>query len=390
MSPPSPFQFTFDVGPGMPAGGDLRERRDANSKEVPASHRRLQAGLENALSINPALYPIALDASSGLVQLVSLSREDYETASFLDSRLLKPDMPIETHQYDDVRRSVGHLPKRCHFVFHISHVGSTLLSRLIGKHALLFSVREPAILRPLAEIGAWLNSPDCPWPVARFDDHLDVFLKLFSRVFDSEQTAVIKATSFVAEIAVMLMERVPESRSLLMFVTPDVFLKALLDGAMSDITNKSAVRSARLQRRIGSGFPQSRDFSAGEVVAMSWLCEMLALDAAANRFPDRVFWIDFDLFLQSPADQLIAALNHLGVPVTANDAQSILSGSTMNEYAKEPSVRFDSSTRARILQRSETRHSHEIRKGLDWLERLGRESSLVQRILDRFATHAKS
>lgn len=381
--PPSPFQFTFDAGLGLPQGQPA-DRNDGNKE------RGCNPGDGQALARDATLYPIAFDPDANAVQFVELTREEYSSTSFLDSRIMRPDTQIRWRRWEEVCQWVENLPTRCHFIFHISHVGSTLLSRLVGQHPAFFSVREPAILRTFAEVHASLNHPSSRWTTAKFDDRLTHILKLWSRVFEDDQIAVIKATSFVAEIAEILMDRVAGAKSILMFVQPATFLKALLDGAMSDISGKLEIRSSRLHRRLGTASWQTSELSAGESVAMSWLCEMLGLDAAARRFADRVLWIDFDAFLNSPEIWLAAALRHIGAKDASEAARRILAGPLMTEYAKAPGVPFDASTRARLLQRSEDKHRSEIRKGLDWLKRVAVEYPVVKRLLERSQTHTKS
>ena len=146
--------------------------------------------------------------------------------------MLTPNAVGEWRPWADVRDAAKGLPVRCHFIFHISHVGSTLLSRLLGQHPGLFSLREPAILRVLADRFAALDQSTFPQDRAEMDEQLTVFLALWSRTFEREQTTLIKATSFVGEMAELLMHRIADSRSILMFVSPRTFLLALLDGAM--------------------------------------------------------------------------------------------------------------------------------------------------------------
>ncbi|MGC8517731.1 MAG: hypothetical protein ACP5P4_04285, partial [Steroidobacteraceae bacterium] len=42
------------------------------------------------------------------------------------------------------------LHTRAHYIFHIGHVGSTLISRILGEHPGFHAVREPALLRAIA------------------------------------------------------------------------------------------------------------------------------------------------------------------------------------------------------------------------------------------------
>ena len=156
-----------------------------------------------------------------------------------------------------------------------------------------------------------------------FDVRLGICLGLWSRTFLTGQTTVIKATSFVSEMAEHLMARVRDSRSILMYVPPMTFLKVLLDGAIKDITRAAGKRLFRLHRRLGEEQWRLQDFSAGEQVAMSWLSEMLALQALGRQFPERSLWIDFDQFLAAPEPRLIGALRHFAAADAERAARGV-------------------------------------------------------------------
>ncbi len=307
--------------------------------------------LREALAASPSLFPLNLDPAGNLVQLVNLTQVDYEAASFLDGRLLGQGKRQAVVPWSELQSAAVGLQKRCNFIFHISHAGSTLLSRLLGSHAACFSIREPGILRLLGQ-GAYL-------------DRLDAFLGLWSRTFQSEQTALIKATSFVSEVAVTLLSSVPNSRALLMYVRPETFLPALLDGAMSDITSQAEARLQRLQRRGWLIGLTLSDLSPGECVAMSWLTEMVSLADAARWSPEKTLWLDFDDFLMKPELHLQASFEHFGIHT---DVASLLAGPMMQRYAKKPEVNYDASFRSKLLVQSQQKFSDEISRGLAWLE----------------------
>lgn len=320
------------------------------------------------LTASPALYPIAIDHWIDAVQFVRMSREQYTEANFLDRRMLRPDTSTLWRSWPAIRDAVAGLPVRCHFIFHISHVGSTLLSRLMGSHPALFSLREPAILRTLAEAHLKLGQPSCPWSRAEFDTRVNAFLALWSRTFDPNHTSLIKATSFVSEMAEDLLRRVPDARAICMHVSPQVFLPALLGGAMIDIDSNAATRLARLRGRLGDQSWTLKSLSPGERVAMSWLTEMLAVRSAAAAFPGRVLWIDFDEFLSEPDRGLTGALRHLGLPGSNAEAAAMLAGPAMHRYSKQPERRYDAETRGELLQAAMRAHAAEIARGLKWLE----------------------
>lgn len=343
----------------------------------------------DGLAASPELYPLAVDLTADAVRFVRLTEADYRAASFLDSRMTAADQPGEWRPWGDVRATAARLPRRCHFLFHISHVGSTLVSRLAGEHKAVFAVREPAVLRLLAEAHLAVGRPGCPWDRAEFDARTAAFLGLWSRTYTPVQTAVIKATSFVSEMAEYLLDAVGGAKAVAMSVPPPTYLPALLGGAMGDIDGAAEVRLWRLHRRLGGPRWRLADLSPGERVAMSWLCEMTALCAAAARFPDRVLWLDFDHYLADPAGGLTAVFRHLGVEPDARFVAAVLAGPIPAGYAKAPTQRYDTTTRDALLEQATRAHAAEIRRGLDWLAAAA-QSPDVLRVLETAARHTES
>src|SRR5580700_1216637 len=157
------------------------------------------AALADDLAASPELFPHALDLRSETVKLLSLSRADYERASFLDRRIAGTARPARSIPFRGLADAVeaASLHESCGFIFHIGHVGSTLLSRLLGRHPALFSLREPEILRTLARA---TREPDD-------EPRLAIFLKLWSRTFDPRARALVKASSFVSGLAGKILAR---------------------------------------------------------------------------------------------------------------------------------------------------------------------------------------
>ena len=147
--------------------------------------------LSAPLSQSPELFPHGLDVARDSVTLIRLTEADYARASFLDQRILAPGTISRTLPFADVRAAVEGSPltERSDFIFHISHVGSTLLSRLLGRHSEIFALREPAILRTLAQMHADPASALRRWDGAEFEAHLATLLKLWSRTFRPDSSS---------------------------------------------------------------------------------------------------------------------------------------------------------------------------------------------------------
>ncbi len=309
------------------------------------------ADLREALVASPMLCPLEWNGDRTAVLFGKLGEADYRAASFLDRRALKPGVPTGVVPWSLAEPWLLALPRQCDFIFHVSHCGSTLISRLLGEAPGVFSVREPGILRGLR--------PSDP------EARIDATLGLVSRVFRPDDRPLVKATSVVNAVAGRLVARAGESRAILIGLPVETFLAAVLDGAQSDIQASAEERLARLiqlgRLEVGVTTP-----TLGEQAAAAWACEMATLAAVAAARPNHTLWIDFDCFLTSPASTLQAALGFLGRDA---DVEAILAGPLMHRYAKKTEVAYDGSTRDSLLTASRERYGHEIIAGLRWLDR---------------------
>jgi hypothetical protein len=328
-------------------------------------------GLYGSLAPSPELFPHSLDANGEKIAFVRLSKRDYERASFLDARVLAPNTAVYPLTWQQVAAALvpANLKERCSFIFHIGHVGSTLLARLVGAHAAAFVLREPLLLRAFAQMNNGSNSSP-KWNTGEKESRLADTLKLFSRTFESKQTPIIKATSFVSELSTSLLQRPSAPKALLMFVSPESYLATILGGPVSrqEAIAFTPDRLRRLHRRIGAEVWRAENLSEGERLALGWACEMSALAQAASAAPDRIYRVDFDEFLTNPAG-LSSVFRHFEIDASAAEVGAILNGPEMRRYSKAPEYAYDAALRLAVLTEARIQHGPEIRRGLNWLER---------------------
>src|SRR5882672_12413594 len=85
----------------------------------------------------------ALDPAVGMVRLIEMDREVYRQTSFLDDRMLQAAVNPQLAQWSLVEAAIASDARRdARWIFHIGHVGSTLISRLLGELDGVLSVRE--------------------------------------------------------------------------------------------------------------------------------------------------------------------------------------------------------------------------------------------------------
>lgn len=328
-------------------------------------------GLAALLGHSPELFPYVLDVPTDTVSFIRLSEAEYERASFLDARLRTAQMHHKAVPWVQVAPAIAEarLTERCDFIFHIGHVGSTLLSRLMGAHAGAFALREPQILRTFAQIRA---APALPhgWTDTDFAARLDGCLKLLSRTFHARQRAVIKATSFVSDLAAQLLARAASPKAVMLFVSPETYLATIFAGPNSrkEAQIMTPSRWQRLNRRAGTTICDLAKLSEGEAIALGWACETAALAQAAHGRAEQILRLDFDGFLEDPARLCLAALLHMGISATADEAAAIVGGLHMERYSKAPEFAYDADLRLSLLTEARAAHGAQIRRGLQWLE----------------------
>ncbi len=313
------------------------------------------------LTHSPAWFPLeAADAAT--IRFVSLDEAAYRAASFLDQRLLRAAPAQALLSAALTQSAAAQLPPRLHYVFHIGHVGSTLVSRLIGARESFFALREPALLRALADGGAAV----LPLP------HL---LALLARTWRPAQRAVVKVSSFVSERAEALLAASDEARAIFMFAAPLAYLRTIFAGPNSRAESRTLapLRLRRLVRRVAATDWHSDPRSEGEQVAMSWLCEMTCLHQVARERAAQILWLNFDRFLAEPQQALQRVFQALGRPQPPAELEALLAGSIMRRYSKAPEHAYDAQLRRELMHGADLEHAAEIRRGLAWL------SSVAQR-----------
>jgi hypothetical protein len=309
----------------------------------------------------------ALDPAEGMVRLVAMDRESYRAASFLDERLLQTPVDAQIVPWTVVEAAIaGELRSDARWIFHIGHVGSTLVSRLLGELDNVLAVREPRLLRDLALTPAEIRRRYVvPVP------------KLMSRTFAEAEIACVKATSFTSEIAP---ELVPSGeRALFMFATPLNYVASILAGENS-VKELRLLAGKRTQRLNGRGTYLPAQNDAG-LAAAAWAAEMTALEAAAEAMSDRkIAWADFDAMLGDMEARLQRIAAFLGFD---GNVRAIASSPLMGRYSKAPDYEYSPALRRDLIAETAAQHARDIEGALAMLDAAAEKSPLLARAMTR-------
>lgn len=321
-----------------------------------------------------AAFPFQYDVAAGQVLLVGMAADIIAQASFLDHRVLTPSdrrSAISLAEFEDAAAAL--MPRSPNMIFHQGHCGSTLISRLLSRATASRALREPLVLRAFAALLADVDAGDATVSPAEAMRRLLLFLRCFAQ--GSEPT-VVKTSSICTGLAQPLLSADPALRALFIHVQPDVYLATMLAGPNNriDMSVFAGLRRKRCRNR-GIDIAPLYKLSEGRLAALAWLCEAVSFAAAAN--DDRLLAIDFDRFLESPADGLAAAARHLSLTTDDAAVAAAINGPDMLTYSKAQEHDYSPALRQEIINQAKLDHALEIEAGLEWLAALASGSAVV-------------
>ncbi len=339
-----------------------------------AARANAATDLAALLPSSPDAYPQAIDLIRRLVLVIRMDAQSYRGASFLDDRILSPGIQgawlAEAAVADAASRIAARRP--LHFIFHSGHVGSTLVSRLLDETGAVLALREPLPLRTLSEAVEALDRPESLLSRQQFEGLLDLLLALWSRGYDSTRAVVVKATSSAGHLAPAILDRAPAARAIYLNLRAEPYLATLLGGANSaiDLRGHGPGRMRRLLAGRSLAVAPLHALSMGELAALGWLAESLALAAARSAGGERVLALDFEAFLADVQGAMTRVIAHFGLPDDPAFLAAVGQSAVLRQYSKAPELPYPPGERGERLASARHEKRAEIARGIAWLERL--------------------
>lgn len=351
-----------------------------------AQDARLRNTYED-LTRNAEMYLKELDPRRGVGTLVPMTPANYNASSFLDRRIVTDsdmvfDLPLEVL----LRMAPWFAGSRqaLHFIFHIGHCGSTLLSRLIGGLPGFLALREPAPLRMLAEYAL----PGRPVP-GGWDASLAVVLGLLSRVFDHRDTAVVKPSSFCNRLMPSLMGWHPACRGVLMYIELSAYLAAMAKKGARRETETAMTRYhlAEIRHLLDDDDFEPPSMSGLETASLVWLMNLVHFQAALGQADSRgrLKVVRFDDLLAEPVELLGDCAAFLGAQAPAHEIARVATDpAIVGTYSKGARQAYGTRERADELRRAHEAHGEEIEEAIRFAREISRRHPAFEAALSGF------
>jgi hypothetical protein len=338
------------------------------------------------LVASPELHLHQLDFIQQAALFVRMPEGAYRQASFLDGRSFTPQTEATWIPFQRVYDSVLSAPVPAHplhFIFHMGHTGSTLLSRLLDETGVVQGLREPLTLRELAAMHDQNGDPASLVSPEALEQWTEILLRLWSRCREGKDCAVVKATSTAARLGETLMKARPRARAVYLSMAPEPYLAVILGGPSSqvDIRGHAEERMRRLMGYLGEPLTPLHALGQGGMAAIAWITEALCRERLRKSVGERLMRVDFDELLVNVAGTMEGVLAHLEITGGEDLAANIASSPVLGQYAKAPEHGYSADLRKQVMADSRHRNSLEIERGMNLVENLARSHEEVARLL---------
>ncbi|HET7922116.1 MAG TPA: hypothetical protein VFM15_05120 [Gammaproteobacteria bacterium] len=314
----------------------------------------------------------------GLV--IQASEAVYRRASFLDERMFTPDTRGAWFPFETLQQATANLGSRtAHYIFHVGHCGSTLLSRLLAELPGCFPLREPIAFLALAMAKRTLGSADAMLDEVAWQNLFDTIARLQTRCYRDADTALVKSTSAAINLMQPVLARDTDTRAIYLHVGLETYLATMLRAEACRESVRGYATAWLADLRVLADLPglSLSGLDDARLTALAWLANRLHARRASQAFAGRVQWLDFDALLARPAHFLHETAAFLGLEVRGSDSAALLENPILQRYAKDPSQPFTASARTEELNDARQRCAAEIRAGLAWVEQLSDHSSVL-------------
>ncbi len=218
------------------------------------------------------------------------------------------------------------------WIFHIGHVGSTLIARLLGELEGVLSVREPRALRDLTF-----------FPPEVRDHFVPTVRALMSRTLRGRPARGCQGHQLRQR------DRAGADGGrqgrFISTPTPRSYISGILAGENSrkELAGLADMRRQRLASR-DIGLPQPRN--EADAAAIAWACEMTSLEAADGT---NCLWADFDRILADLEPSLRSIADHFGFAATDERLSEIANGPLLRRYSKATEHEYSPQLRRDLL-----------------------------------------
>ena len=276
---------------------------------------------------------------------VPMNRAAYHRSIFLDQRISPAatgGMAVPVGAIAPAARE----PLPTSWIFHMAHVGSTLLARALDDPGASLVLREPMALRQLS------IQPD--------EARLAIVAAMLGKRYRVDAPTLVKANVPVNFLLPKLAAIDPDAQAIMLYLPLRDYLLAIL---RSD-THRNWLRN--VTSFLSSHLGDLSAVSDAERAAALWLAQANAFTGALSALPNARA-LNAEVFFGEPEPVLNAAATHLGVPIPPAKIAATVAGDLFSTNAKNPRLMFDNRQRVARRRDLERGMAAELSAAEEWI-----------------------
>jgi hypothetical protein len=322
----------------------------------------------NDLLDNPNHFLFHMDQEQAF--FIEMNRSLFHRSIFLDSRIKTFSTQMQPVKLsllvNQLESRESESPKNS-YIFHMAHVGSTLLSRALDIPGQNVVYREPQILRHLGVMAASRKA------TAETNSNDQSLLKLVAHVlgrsYGSNQDVIVKANVPVNFIIGRLLDLQPESPAILLYSTLENYLLALMKSKDHQQWVLHIIKELAVgwEEVCGLSTNERNSLSLPQSIACIWFAQISIFKQAAERYPF-ARTLNSEVLFCHPRSTMDAALSLFQQQPTQELVKQIINSRTFTHHSKNPSMVFNN--QLRIAQREKLKNSlsKELAEARSWLD----------------------
>ncbi|MDH3746760.1 MAG: hypothetical protein OER97_01030 [Gammaproteobacteria bacterium] len=332
-----------------------------------------QAKIEaQELLADPRYYLFDTLPEQGQTRFLMTNERELAAAPFVDIRFepqATRDFLVNSQELVALMSQHAVERPKTNFIFHHAFVCSTLLARCLNQIPAFYSLKEPWILRRLADIKRQ-HAGTIPEPHWR--EMINTYMPLLAKQYKSGESLVIKASNVANNLLYDVLNYLPEQPILYMHSDIAEFLVSNLKkpaetqrkmpGLLADFAKDSDI-SAVLE-----SFPMPTSRTLLQTCALIWVRNIHTLKQAASKYgTERLRCLDMADFLSSPKASLNAVSVHFGHVPSEHDMVKMTASEVLGKNAKDTRYRYDSALKSEEEQRILAANRQEIDDIVEWV-----------------------
>lgn len=311
-----------------------------------------------------AWFPIDLDVVAGRWSFLRLEPDVLERSTFMDDRMdveYGRATVIGAEAVAGAIESLPNPPQPPAWLFHTSFCGSTLFARALHLPPSQVSLKEPLVLRRLADAHRTGRS---------IDVYLPQVIALLARPWATGAGVAIKPTHVALGIADRLMAATPGSRALVLTSSLEDFLVSNLKKSRDSQAKlpelaERALQGTRLLTQLPAGAFQPPDVLCA--AALQWAGQRQRVaDLVAKFGEQRVRTLEFDAWVRQLEETIVQSSKWLRLPAAAEELRG-RARQVGRYHAKAAAVSYDAQQREAEAARIRDAYSGPLQRARNWV-----------------------